>query len=795
MSASAFFDDILIRARRGMGHTRISSAPKTRGERMWNSLGATGSAFVKRIPGAGVQHSKQLAGQLAYVNGKAKAAFGFATGVTPEGEEFEQAELEQLIDAWSRDWRGRPRNGHTSHMVLSFPDDVSHIAALSIAQDWCAEMFESGQHIDDKWEYVAALHTDTENPHVHVIVNNRGIDGNWFFLSSEGVFNPQMMRDRMTDLADDYGVRLESLTRVDRGLYHEPISSEEVHAAREGRTLKPKGISDGQAVNWRAEEIIRTAELYTTLAEFAEVIGAPMFAKRAHLSSAALFAGKSVPKGQLMSIDLDVTADREDVRTTLVGWVEQNREAIDALPDVHQQEIMTKIDAALEIIESDTSFDLTEEMVWEGFGHSPSSYLIRDVGAVEARAAMYIADEDAAVFTEFVNENVLERYLVTGVVADKYKPALEAVADAYGEMHNHDLAEIPKQMKEYVRQAGNAGLDAADFQERLINKITDPVVNTQMERDDIITIAERRTFATYDADAFDDAVKVIDAAAVASVNHGTHSEEDIFENLSIALGRAAASDDAKATHEAWEAVGVELTSLAEQDANGHLSPKQSALLDDLAPAIFDRHGEDIAQANLMRVDDNFGLAELDRETVTPEKSSDELYTEIKAEAVERNDHLKLAMAPYAAGGPKAAVYAYRQAAEVYDVFQDALGEVEVNVRSASTAYSRDGVARVLQDAAHTAATTGRADFGNSDAARTVLKAYVALEGRDAMAELATGNMDPLAEYLDTPASRRLAARELLKSAKQVDVGLEPDQIEDGLEAVDPTYSRGTGYSI
>jgi hypothetical protein len=124
---------------------------------MWNSLGATGSAFVKRIPGAGVQHPKQLAGQLAYVNGKSKGTFGFATGVNVGSEAFEATELEQLIDQWSQDWKGRPRNGHTSHMVLSFPDDVSHDGAFSIAREWCAEMFESGQHIDDKWEYIAAL--------------------------------------------------------------------------------------------------------------------------------------------------------------------------------------------------------------------------------------------------------------------------------------------------------------------------------------------------------------------------------------------------------------------------------------------------------------------------------------------------------------------------------------------------------------------------------------------------------------------------------------------------------------
>jgi hypothetical protein len=77
----------------------------------------------------------------------------------------------------------------------------------------------------------------------------------------------------------------------------------------------------------------------------------------------------------------------------------------------------------------------------------------------------------------------------------------------------------------------------------------------------------------------------------------------------------------------------------------------------------------------------------------------------------------------------------------------------------------------------------------------MLTAFVALEGRGAMQEIAAGNLNALAEYVDTPANQRLAAKELLKSAKSVDVGLDLDEIESGLEAVDPTYSRGRDYSI
>ncbi|MDO5758993.1 MAG: relaxase/mobilization nuclease domain-containing protein, partial [Rhodobacterales bacterium] len=535
MTASSFYDDILIRANRGMGRTSVGGGAKPRGERVWKSLTSTGSAFVKRIPGAGVQHTRQLAGQLAYVNGKAKGAFGFATGIAAEGDAFAQADLEQLMDAWSQDWKGRPRNGHTSHMVLSFPDDVSNANALMIAREWCKEMFEDEAHVSDAWEYVAALHTDTENPHVHVILNNRGLGGTWFSISSEGVFTPQMMRDRMTDIADDYGVRLESLSRADRGLYREPITSAAVHAAREGRVLSTEAVKESVTADWRRADMHRTAQLYSTLADFAVTIGAPMIANRAYISAAALFAGQEIPKGQMMDIELDVTADREDIRTSLIGWAEQNREQIDALPQGERTEIMGKIDAALNIIETDVTPDLTADTIWTAFKNTPSSYLIPDADALEARAALYVDEADSALLNEFVNENVLDTYLVTGEVPSKFAAVMPAVAEAYEEMHSHRLEEIPKEMKAYVRKAASMGIDPLQMQERLINAIDDPVENVKMERGDIAKIVAARGVTVFESGIGRDRESSIIRPEQAYVT-AYHKAEADYRDLQLALG-------------------------------------------------------------------------------------------------------------------------------------------------------------------------------------------------------------------------------------------------------------------
>jgi propanediol dehydratase small subunit len=524
-------------------------------------------------------------------------------------------------------------------MVLSFPDDVSQDAAFAISQQWCEEMFESETHIADSWDYIAALHTDTATPHVHIILNNRGREGTWFSISSEGIFNPQMMRDRMTDIADDYGVRLESLTRADRGLYKEPITGAAVFAAREGRTLSTPDVEESLSADWRKEDMRRTAELYTTLADFAETIGAPMIAKRAYISAAALVAGKDVPKGQMMDIELDVTADREDIRTSLMAWADQNKDQLEAMPEADRTAIFSKIDRALEIVETDITPDLTSDTIWTGYAKTPSSYMIPDAGALEARATLYVDEDKADLLHEFVNGKVLDTYLVTGEVPNKFKDVMPAVAEAYEEMHNHTLAEIPKEMKAYVQKGAAMGLDPFAMQERLISAIDDPVENAKMERDDIAKIVAKRG-----ADLSDE----------------------------VAVARAEAD---------------------------------------------------------------------------------------------------------------------------YRTLQMDLGKVEERIIENSNVYDRDGVASVMQDVASTAATTGRADLADSEAGRQLLIAFVALEGRGAMQELAAGNMDVLAEYVDTPANQRLAAKELLKSAKSLDVGLELDEIESGLEAVDPNYSRGRGYSI
>ena len=317
----------------------------------------------------------------------------------------------------------------------------------------------------------------------------------------------------------------------------------------------------------------RTAALYTVLAHFAETIGAPMIASRAKLSAAALFAGKDVPKGQDMDIDLDVIADRADIRVSLIGWAEQNSDALEALPDEARRQIMTKIDAALTLIETDGIEDVTQDSIWAGFGAAPSSYLIPDTNKLEARAALYVEPDKTDLLRAFVAEQTFDAYLVTGEVAPRFASVLAVVAEAYAKMHSHDLAEIPRAMTDYVGSAAALGLDPDDIAQRLIARLDEPKVNAQRELGDIARIV-------------------------------AHRGSDLSDTAAVALAQ-----------------------------------------------------------------------------------------------------------------------------EDYRDLQLGLAGVEETLIAASRVYTRAGVAQILEDAAHTAASTGRADLADSATGRQVLTAFVALEGR------------------------------------------------------------------
>lgn len=209
----------------------------------------------------------------------------------PRRQTLTPEERREIVETWSDGWTRSPKNGQTTHLLMSLPQHVRPAIARSIAADWAAEMFESGAH-GDEWAYVAALHTDRSHPHVHIIVQNRGIlNGAWFYMAKDHSFNLAHMKERMAAIAEEHGVPLDTSSRLERGILSYGPSRSEIEAARrEGRPVEEK-VRTGPAMRVAVEEVGRASAAYRDLAFLARLTEARDVATRMDAAATALAGG------------------------------------------------------------------------------------------------------------------------------------------------------------------------------------------------------------------------------------------------------------------------------------------------------------------------------------------------------------------------------------------------------------------------------------------------------------------------------------------------------------------------
>jgi len=251
----------------GHGHGGVSASPKAR--TMWQLAQSSNAVVLKKIARGGTGTEQSLKVQMAYLFGKAEGLFGNMVSHDPEARSLSDEERLAIAADWSAGWRGNPKNGHTTHLLISFPAFVKPAKAQIIAEAWAAEMFQSGAHQEDEWAYVAALHTDRSHPHVHIVVNNRGlVNGSWFFMAKEHAFNLAMMKERLAGIAEEEGVYLDCSYRRDRGILSYGASRAEIERARREERM-PREIPYSGVVLEAA-----LAEVHANAAVLADKIGA-----------------------------------------------------------------------------------------------------------------------------------------------------------------------------------------------------------------------------------------------------------------------------------------------------------------------------------------------------------------------------------------------------------------------------------------------------------------------------------------------------------------------------------------
>ena len=230
--------------------------------------GQSRAAIFKRIRSGGCKTRASLGNQLSYVNDKAVFTYSSMTNALTSDAVLNEEQKSGIIEDWAETWRGTTKLGFTSHMLLSFPTDVTVDQVRDITMEWAEHFFDSGEY-GDQWDYVFAVHDDRAHKHAHILLNNRGVDqGTWFSCWAEGGMSPQLMREKQAEIAEKNGIMLDATSRIERGIYAKPAGMEEIYAAK-AEARRPQEIALTEQERAMAEAQVTTfAKDYTSMADF-----------------------------------------------------------------------------------------------------------------------------------------------------------------------------------------------------------------------------------------------------------------------------------------------------------------------------------------------------------------------------------------------------------------------------------------------------------------------------------------------------------------------------------------------
>ncbi|WP_170400926.1 relaxase/mobilization nuclease domain-containing protein [Ruegeria arenilitoris] len=175
-------------------------------------------AVVKHVRKGGVKNAHELRRQINYLTVRAEGVLDIRdNGVTP----LDADQVSDLVETWAEDFNGKTNYGYTRHMIVSFPEGTYPDAAHEAGLEFADRLFGSGD-FGDTWDYLTVFHNDTDNPHVHIVVNNRGVEhGQWLAMGMSSEMNIDVQRSIQVEVAEEYGIELTATTRLERGLRQE----------------------------------------------------------------------------------------------------------------------------------------------------------------------------------------------------------------------------------------------------------------------------------------------------------------------------------------------------------------------------------------------------------------------------------------------------------------------------------------------------------------------------------------------------------------------------------------------
>lgn len=205
-----------VKNRGGGGRDTFRVRTGRTGRAMGNIRGLPQVMF-KVVPNGGCKGPMGLAAQLGYVLGKAEH-------IIDPNKEYDRLDhlpaqfTEALAEEWADGWERRVKAGHSMHMVASFPRGTDPEKVAEIMRDTCYDIFDQGR---SRFNYIAALHTDTGFPHVHIVVDRKNAEGEWFYFARDGEFTYDRVKDTIVEHAAVHGIEMVNSSKLSRGITDE----------------------------------------------------------------------------------------------------------------------------------------------------------------------------------------------------------------------------------------------------------------------------------------------------------------------------------------------------------------------------------------------------------------------------------------------------------------------------------------------------------------------------------------------------------------------------------------------
>jgi type IV secretory pathway VirD2 relaxase len=161
---------------------------------------------------------------LDYISRNGKLEIEDERGETLKGK----AAVRALAKDWSLDQGKRRKNTReTTNIILSMPDGTEPKAVKNAARAFAKNQFGKNH------QYVMALHTDTDSPHIHLTVKNLGYDGRRLHVKKG---DPQLWRESFAAELGRLGVEAEATPRATRGVIKKGIRQVIKHMRDKGLT-------------------------------------------------------------------------------------------------------------------------------------------------------------------------------------------------------------------------------------------------------------------------------------------------------------------------------------------------------------------------------------------------------------------------------------------------------------------------------------------------------------------------------------------------------------------------------